>query len=166
RVMRITDDEKLLMNSWPDSERNVYYALISLPDFSLSTKGNVQLDSIDNFQPGEAEFVVSGSRAYLGTSYFNSEYTEYPDSSITWVYDYPSFSNGKMIVSAGTPGNTGGYVGLTNIVDEKGDVYQAPINSDHWGYSSEDAYILKLTNGEYDDAYEFNLSDVLGKTIG
>ncbi len=166
RVMRATHDDKLILNSWPDSEGNVYYALISLPDFSLSKKGNLPLDSLGIYGPQTAEFVVAGSKAYLGTSYFDTSGTLYPDSIITYVYDYPSFTNGKRIFSDAAGGSTGGYVGLSNIADETGDIYQAPINSKHWGYSGEDAYILKLSNGAYDNSYKFNLSQALGKQIG
>jgi hypothetical protein len=166
RVMRPTDDGNLLINSWPDSEKNVYYALISLPNFTLLKKGSLKLNSIGVYGAGEAEFIVSGNKAYLGTSYFNKAYTAYPDSVITWVYDYPSFTNGKMVVSKGISGNNGGYVGFSNVKDEKGDIYQAPINSKHWSYNNEDAYILKLTNGQYDESYKFNLTTALGKKIG
>lgn len=166
RVMRITDDGKLLINSWPDSEGNVYYGLISLPEFQLQTKGSVKPGAMPDYNLGEAEFVVSGNKAYLGVSYFNTEYTDYPKSVNTWVFDYPAFTNGKLISSDKAAGSTGGYIGAMNVVDEKGDVYQAPLNSKQWSYGEEDAYILKISNGAYDNNYTFNLSQALGKTIG
>ena len=166
RVMKITDGGDLLLNSWADGAGEVSYILISLPDFQITTSGKVDPEAIDNTAIEGAEFTVSGNKAYLGTSYFSEDYSTYPEDLVTWVYDYPSFTNPTKLIRAGKPGNGGGYVAQCTVTAENGDVFQAPVNSEQWGYAKTDAYIHKLTNGQYDDTYEFNLSEVMGKDIG
>ncbi|MEL6534426.1 MAG: hypothetical protein AAFQ98_03385 [Bacteroidota bacterium] len=166
RVMKITDDGNLLLNSWVDGAGEISYILITLPDFQIAKSGSVAPEAVGDFNVDGAEFTVAGDKAYLGTAYWNTDYSAYPDDLITWVYDYPSFENGTMITREGTPGNGGGYVAQCSFSDENGDVYQAPVNSAQWGYTDSDAYIYKISGGQYDDSYTFNVSEALGKDIG
>lgn len=166
RVMKITDDGNLLLNSWADGAGEIHYILITLPDFQIASSGSLAPEAAGDFKVSGAEFTISGDKAYMGTSYWNTDYSAYPDDLITWVYDYPSFENGTKITREGKPGNGGGYVAQCTFADESGNVYQAPVNSAQWGYKDADAFIYKLTNGQYDDSYQFNVTEALGKDIG
>ncbi len=114
----------------------------------------------------DAPFVV-GDKVYygLGKSHYDpdtdtrssAKYT----SVETMVLDYPSLTNPRLISTkvAGAKGATNGYRTPVANVDEKGDVYQIITVPDN----TFDTYILKISNGDYDDNYSFNLSDLLGE---
>lgn len=76
----------------------------------------------------------------------------------TLVLDYPSLTNPKIISTDIAKGATNGYRTPVSHVDESGDVYQV-ISVPNNTY---DTHILKISNGDYDDSYNFNISDLLG----
>ncbi len=79
----------------------------------------------------------------------------------TLVLDYPSLTNPQIIATDIAAGATNGYRTPVSHLDEKGDVYQV-ISVPNNQY---DTHILKITNGDYDDSYNFNLSDLLGFNV-
>lgn len=79
----------------------------------------------------------------------------------TLVLDYPSLTNPKIISTDIAKGATNGYRTPVSHIDEQGDVYQI-ISVPNNTY---DTHILKISNGAYDDSYNFNLSDLLGFNV-
>lgn len=104
---------------------------------------------------------IAGGKAYYGVTKRKLNPLN-PDEQVknivypatTLVLDYPSLENPKVIESQIGLGSTYGYRIPVMHQDENGDVYQ--IASSH---------MLKLNDGEYDDTYDFNLSEVLGEEI-
>ena len=101
---------------------------------------------------------VAHNRAYFGLSKRGGnpanpdephKNIDFPSASV--VVDYPSLQNPKMIESKVGRGSTYGFRIPAGHQDAKGDVYQ--ICKTH---------VLKVTNGEYDDTYNFDLSKALG----
>ena len=102
---------------------------------------------------------VVDSKAYYGLalSWRNAQ-GDRPDGattpeyqSRTLVLDYPSLENPRFTTSTLSNGSTYGYRIPVAHADEKGDVYQ--ISATH---------MLKLTNGEYDNSYNFDLVAAAG----
>lgn len=79
----------------------------------------------------------------------------------TLVLDYPSLTNPQIISTDIAKGATNGYRTPVSHVDEQGDVYQVISVPDN----NYDTYILKISNGDYDESYSFNLSDLLGFNV-
>ncbi|RED96577.1 hypothetical protein [Marinoscillum furvescens] len=77
----------------------------------------------------------------------------------TLVLDYPSLTNPHIISTEIAAGATNGYRTPVAYTDENGDVYQIITVPDN----TYDTYILKITDGAYDDSYQFNLSDLVGE---
>lgn len=111
--------------------------------------------------------IVVGNKAYYGMAkrVYDPETDESSTadySSVeTLVVDYPSLTNPTLISTKvdGARGATNGYRTPVSHVDEEGDIYQiisVPNNTF-------DTYILKISNGVYDDSYSFNLSELLGE---
>lgn len=106
--------------------------------------------------------VIANGKAYYGVAK-RKQNPEKPNESIkklvypatTLVVDYPSLKNPKVVESAMAKGSTYGYRIPVAHQDEHGDVYQ--ISTTH---------LLKLSNGAYDDSYEFDLSEAAGTKIG
>ena len=105
----------------------------------------------------DAPFIAHG-KAFFGLSKRggNPENPENPHRNIDFpaasvVVDYPSLQNPKMIESKIGRGSTYGFRIPAGHLDEKGDVYQ--ICKTH---------VLKISNGDYDDNYNFDLSKALG----
>jgi len=111
--------------------------------------------------------VVVGDRVYYGMAKrtYNpdtdtQEQVDY-NSVETLVVDYPSLNNPRLIstTTGGAKGATNGYRTSVAYQDEQGDVYQIVTVPDN----SYDTHILKITDGAYDESYDFNLSELLGK---
>jgi len=79
----------------------------------------------------------------------------------TLVLDYPSLTNPKIIATDIAKGATNGYRTPVAYTDELGDVYQIISVPDN----SYDTHILKISNGDYDASYDFNLSELLGFNV-
>lgn len=111
--------------------------------------------------------VISGGKAYYGMGkggYDPENPTDrvsatYPNVE-TLVVDYPSLTNPQIISTnvGGARGATNGYRTPVAHEDENGDVYQIITVPDN----TYDTHILKISNGDYDDSYDFNLSQLLG----
>lgn len=111
--------------------------------------------------------VIAGDKAYYGLSQsgYDPQDPEARTSAVysdakTLVVDYPSLTNPTYISTnvGNARGNTNGYRTPVAHLDEKGDVYQIITVSDN----TYDTHILKITNGEYDESFDFNLSQLLG----
>ena len=94
-------------------------------------------------------------RTYNANTASNVSTSDY--SSSTLIIDFPEFTNPKIITSTIAKGSTQGYRTPVSHVDEKGDVYQM---------SAAPSHILKISNEEYDNSYDFDLSALLGINAG
>ncbi|MEI6865026.1 hypothetical protein [Flavicella sp.] len=112
--------------------------------------------------------VISGDKIYYGMA--KSGYDPLnPDERVdatytnveTIVADYPSLTNPEIISTTvgGAKGATNGYRTPTGYLDEQGDIYQIITVSDN----TYDTHILKIKDGDYDDSFDFNLSELLGE---
>ncbi len=113
--------------------------------------------------------VIAGDKIYYGLS--KSAYDpENPCSgrgcpkavytnTETLVLDYPSLTNPRIIATEMAAGATNGYRTPVSYLDEKGDVYQIITVPDN----TYDTYILKISDGTYDESFRFNLSELLGE---
>lgn len=77
----------------------------------------------------------------------------------TLVLDYPSLTNPRIIETEIAAGATNGYRTPVAHLDEQGDVYQIITVPDE----TYDTHILRIRNGDYDDSFVFNLSDLVGE---
>ncbi|PPK87843.1 hypothetical protein CLV84_0796 [Neolewinella xylanilytica] len=77
----------------------------------------------------------------------------------TLVLDYPGLTNPRIIATEMAAGATNGYRTPVAHLDEEGDVYQIISVPDN----TYDTYILRIRDGEYDESFDFNLSDLLGE---
>ncbi|MEM1136405.1 MAG: hypothetical protein AAGI07_11250 [Bacteroidota bacterium] len=164
RLMQITENNDLLLMNWPDDNGDCPFAIISLPEFSVTSNGSFNIPDVSGFDPVEIGGVVKDDKIYLGTMYSNlGTWDSFPDSLITWKLDYPSFTNAEMIVSEASLGTVAGFTGTSNIIDENGDIYQQNIRSKHWynmGTRGEmPTVFVRIRDGEYDDSYVFNISE-------
>ena len=106
------------------------------------------------FSKGKAYYGIN-KRSYNPNTAANVSTSDY--SATTLVVDFPSFTNPKMISSNLAKGSTQGYRTPVGHADENGDVYQITAAPSH---------ILKITDGEYDNSYDFDLSALLGINAG
>ena len=104
---------------------------------------------------------IVGGKAYYGlnkriydTSTSENVTTSDYNSS-TLVVDFPGFTNPKIITSSLAKGSTQGYRTPVAHADEKGNIYQS---------TAAPSKILKISNEDYDNSYDFDLSSALGMT--
>ena len=142
------------------------------PVFTLPQgNSNTGFDYISSF----GQSVVVNNKIFIGTS--KSAYNPlnpnpprgeapmptYTDVS-TLVLDYPSLTNPKIIST--NVGNVKGASGSTRsrsqtiYTDETGDVYQIIPGS-----VTDDTHILRISGENYDESYDFNLSQLIGGNI-
>lgn len=107
---------------------------------------------------------ISGGKAYYGvtkskrdpenpTESLSSSKFTYKSTSL--VVDYPSLKNPKIITSEVGVGANYGYRIPVAHTDENGDIYQM---------TSINSKMLKISSGEYDNTYDFDLATALGMT--
>lgn len=110
--------------------------------------------------------VISGGKVYYGTGYRtvgepDAENTPRPDEMATIVLDWPALSNPKIVKTDASQGDTYGYRGKSMFVYDN---YVYQINMTTGG---SDAVITRLdANGNYDANYEFNITNVIGRSVG
>ena len=105
--------------------------------------------------------VIAGGKAYYGVTK-KKQNPEKPDESLrnvdfaasSLVVDYPSLKNPKMIESTVARGSTYGYRIPVAHQDERGDAYQLC-----------KTHMLKLSNGDYDNSYVFDISKAMGFAV-
>ena len=148
----------------------------SVPTFVIPQTENAAEGATIGYDPTRIDSpVISGDKIYWGLMH-----TDVYDLSVappfrspkqtgleTLVFDYPSFTNGTIIESDEASGHTGGYRTHSMHKDENGDVYQSNWFMDANGFdlsSGDKTVIMKITDGDYDETYSFNISDKLGLT--
>ncbi|WP_339658585.1 hypothetical protein [Flavobacterium frigidarium] len=78
--------------------------------------------------------------------------------TVTYVVDYPSLRNAKIIISDKSKINNHGYRTMTQHLGTDGHIYQATATS------GPDILRISKTTDEYDQNYHFNLDTALGMT--
>jgi hypothetical protein len=78
--------------------------------------------------------------------------------TVTYVVDYPSLRNAKIIISEKSKTDNLGYRTMTQYVGTDGNLYQATATS------GPDILRISKTSNEYDQSYHFNLNSALGTT--
>ncbi|MCG9791612.1 hypothetical protein [Flavobacterium algicola] len=78
--------------------------------------------------------------------------------TVTYVVDYPSLRNAKIIISEKSKINNHGYRTMTQHLGTDGNIYQATATS------GPDILRISKTTDEYDQNYHFNLDTALGMT--
>ncbi|GGH02038.1 hypothetical protein GCM10007415_42700 [Parapedobacter pyrenivorans] len=171
RYTDLTETNDLLLMNFPNDEGNAPYAIIDIATFTVESYGSFKMPNVDRYKPSWCRAVVSGDKVYVGGEYGVPEvYGDIPDSLITIVYDYPSFTNPKTIISKASGGSVAGYRTNGSFKDEKGDIYQWNLRSNQWASNPEDVpntpcVFVKITDGEYDDGYAFNVSEEFDEPV-
>ena len=138
----------------------------TIPKSSIDTENDYYTFRID--AP-----VVSGDKVYYGMQryQYDADGNRIGGNHLntqTLVLDYPSLENPVLVESTidGVVGATNGYRTPAMHLDENGDVYQltgaGPLVHKVEG---KDTYFLKLSNGDYDNSYSFNLDQALSRNI-
>ena len=78
--------------------------------------------------------------------------------TVTYVVDYPSLRNAKIIISEKSKINNHGYRTMTQHLGTDGNIYQATATS------GPDILRISKTTDDYDQNYHFNLDTALGMT--
>lgn len=146
----------------------------NLTEFVIPQSANAAEGATIGYHPMRVDGpVISGDKIYFGLMHMDMYNPTTPppfrvpkQSGLeTLVFDYPSFSNGTVVESDYAAGHTGGYRAPSMHVDESGDVYQVNwyLSGNNFDLTNGDkTVIMKLSNGDYDDSYEFNVSEALG----
>lgn len=137
--------------------------IVNLKDMSLGKSVSLEIPRIegdDTYIWRMDSPVVSGGKAYYGVAKGKLDpktgksirgFNDY--KATTFVVDYPSLTNPKVITSEIGKGQNYGYRMPSMQFDEKGDIYQMV---------REPGKILRIKNGEYDNSYDFDLAKALG----
>lgn len=171
RYMDLAETNDILLMNFPNDQGNAPYAIVDLATFKVESFGSFKMPNIGRYKPTWCRALVSGNKVYVGGEYSIPEvFGEIPDSLITIVYDYPSFSNPKTIISKASAGSVAGYRTKGLFKDEKGDIYQWNLRSNQWASNPEDVpntpcVFVKIANGEYDNAYSFNVSEKFAEPV-
>lgn len=145
--------------------------LVDLEDLGMSTNVEFEIPrSTADETTGDYVFridapVVAGDKVYYGMGKRGvdpanpDENTDAAYNTVeTLVLDFPSLENPTILSTDIAGGATNGYRTTVAYTDENDDVYQIITVPDN----TKDTYILKITNGQYDETFKFNLSDKLG----
>lgn len=181
RWTKVNDDIALLHNivtenKYSDVAGTEYtYTAATANLVSIDLKNNMTMGAVERFEvPRNSEDieknlhvwridapVVHDGKAFYGVakrkynpSTGTNSTVEYASMSI--MVDYPSLTNPKVITSAIAKGSTYGYRTPVAHTDEKGDIYQI---------AGSPSYILRIRDNDYDNSFEFNLSEKLGLDI-
>lgn len=164
-VEDVTDSE----NNFLSKKATLHIMGVNLSDLSLTEKKEVVIPTetstseIPNLTIWRVDQpIVSGGKVYIGVAkrgYDNtgqalsgqfSRTHNYPASTL--VLDYPSFENPKVIHSTLGNGETYGYRS-PSYFEYNGSVYHVNMLNSR---------IFKITNGEYDNSYDFDVAKALG----
>lgn len=171
RYTDLTETNDIILMNFPNAEGSAPYAIIDLATFKVESHGSFKMPDVGRYKPSWCRALVSGNKVYVGGEYSVPEvFGEIPDSLITIVYDYPSFTNPKTIISKASAGSVAGYRTKASFKDEKGDIYQWNLRSNQWSSNAEDVprtpcVFVKIANGEYDNGYSFNVSEKFATPI-
>lgn len=171
RYTDLTETNDILLMNFPNDEGNAPYAVIDLETFKVESYGSFHMPDLGRYKPTWCRALVSGNKVYVGAEYGVPEvYGDIPDSLVTIVYDYPSFTNPKTIISNASAGSVAGYRTKGSFKDEKGDIYQWNLRSNQWASNAADVpgtpcVFVKIANSEYDNSYSFNVSEKFTEPI-
>ncbi|HKL71943.1 MAG TPA: hypothetical protein VJ855_04730 [Marinilabiliaceae bacterium] len=184
RWTKVNEDHALLHNIVTENlydENDVYIRTSSTANLVSVELENLNMESVESFEvPYTKEDsannnyvfridapIVSNDKAFYGMAkrHYDPETdkTSTPEYTNveTLVVDYPSMTNPYLISTkvGGAKGSTNGYRTPVGHKDENGDIYQIISVPDN----TYDTYILRIKDGEYDESYSFNLSELLGE---
>lgn len=171
RYTDLTETNDILLMNFPNDEGKAPYAIIDLATFTVESFGSFQMPSIGQYKPTWCRALVSDGKVYVGAEYSTpAVFGAIPDSLVTIVYDYPSFTNPKTLISKASAGSVAGYRTKGLFKDEKGDIYQWNLRSNQWASNPEDVpnspcVFVKIKNGDYDNSYSFNISEKFNEPI-
>lgn len=171
RYTDLTETNDLLLMNFPNQEGNAPYAIIDIATFKVESYGSFKMPDVNGYKPTWCRALVSGNKVYVGGEYTKPAiYGDIPDSLITIVYDYPSFTNPKTIISKASAGSVAGYRTKGSFKDEKGDIYQWNLRSNQWASNPEDVpstpcVFVRIKNNDYDNSYNFNVSEKFTEPI-
>jgi len=157
RYTDLTETNDIIMMNFPNASGQAPYAIVDLATFTVESYGSFQMPDIKHYKPSWARTLVSGTKAYVSAEYSNPDvYGDIPDSLITIVYDYPSFTNPTILVNPASSGTVAGYRTPGTFKDELGDIYQYNLRSKQWSIDEEDvdkasAVFVRIKNGQYDE---------------
>ena len=104
--------------------------------------------------------VLSGDKLYYGAAVKKFDAATgknaVVDLALTFVIDYPSLTNATAIYTKKVVGSTNGYRTPTQHKNEAGEILQMVSGND-------EVHIVKVKDGKYDESFDFNLSEKLGK---
>ncbi|MBE7692214.1 DUF4374 domain-containing protein [Tenacibaculum finnmarkense] len=161
RYIKSTGTGDLLISTNP-AGGEVPYMIINLENFTLKSHGTIILPKYNGYPASWASSLVKDNTIYFGVAY-NNPGKSIANELVTVKYDYPSFTNEKIITSDKSIGSTAGYRGNGSFLTENGDIYQFNLNSFQWqgikdSADKNPAVFVKITNGEYDDNYVLDVS--------
>lgn len=169
-VTGITSNLRLATVSLPD------LSIINLTAFEIPQTAEAAEGATIGYHPMRVDVpVIAGDKIYFGLMHLDmyDETTPPPfrvpkqNGLETLVFDYPGMTNGTIVQYDSAAGHTNGYRAPSMYVDENGDVYQSNwyMSGNSFDLSNGDKTVMmKLTDGEYDTSYVFNISEALGLT--
>lgn len=164
RYIDLTETNDIILMNKPNATGSAPYAIIDLATFKVEKHGSIQLPAKGNYKPTWCRSIVSGNKVYVATEYtLPGVFGDIPKELTTVVYDYPAFTNSKVITSTASAGSVAGYRTNGSFKDEKGDIYQYNFRSNQWSSKPADVattptVFVKITNGDYDNSYSFDVS--------
>jgi len=106
--------------------------------------------------------VLSGGKLYYGAAlnkYNAANGTSATvDKTATLVVNYSDLTDTNIIFTDITGGSTNGYRTPTQHTNEAGEILQMVSNS-----TTNEVHIVKIKNGQYDESFDYNLSELLNK---
>lgn len=168
----IKETNDIILSNFPNSEGKAPYAIIDVASFAVKSFGRFQMPDIENYRAMWTRPTVAGGKVYVAAEYNIPGITfSGPDSLITVVFDYPSFTNPNVLINDVTGGSTAGYRTNATFKDEQGDIYQWNFRSPLWENVTADRLdempliFVKISDGAYDNNYEFNISSHFNEEV-
>lgn len=128
---------------------------ILLPEDEMAS--GVYISRIDAPAVSNGKIYYGFARSQVNTSTLDAVSSYVPSDAAILVMDYPSLTNPHVIKTTLAEGNTNGFRTPMAHVSENGDVYQMV------SANGKPTKILKLSNGQFDPNYVFNLSELVGR---
>lgn len=145
----------------------LYVTRVSLPEVVISEILDTWSIPVTDWDKAEKAHVrrvdvptVLDDKIYYGVARRSADENMELTGMHSIVLDYPSLKNPKYIRSELANGNTNGYRG-GNMHAISGYVYQANRSANE----NEPTKLVRLKDGEYDTAWEFNLTEALGEAF-
>lgn len=163
RYIQVTDSDHLMLLSTVDENSTSPYVVIKVPEFTVESYGFFDVPTLAGDTATWLNGKVIGDRIHLGMMYGDYfGFDNLPDSLVTLIYDFPSFTNPKTIVTDVTAGSAAGYRANSCLVDENKHIYQYNLNANVWNATSSNNTMpdgfVRIVNEEYDDDYFFDIS--------